>query len=208
MNHPWFNDFPWKDLYSKKVETKFIPRFGDNFDKKYCDMKEQPGEATSERYAMYLKEESFSNAFFNYTFLGQPEETQQPDKKLKIPGKFNTIKNKPSLLRSIQSPFKSDQNKFSMINNHSFLSQRLVGFNKSNISGRHSVLIDKKYINYRNASNISNVDKSYIFPDQLPIIEKKIKELNNSLTSKYLDKNKSKHSFSSKDTLKSSKFVN
>jgi hypothetical protein len=32
--HPWFKDFPWKDLWDKKIQAPFIPPKQDNFDQK------------------------------------------------------------------------------------------------------------------------------------------------------------------------------
>lgn len=31
-NHPWFKDFPWKELYEKSLEAPFVPLDQDNFD--------------------------------------------------------------------------------------------------------------------------------------------------------------------------------
>lgn len=31
-NHPWLRDFPWQDLYERKVRAPFIPPMEDNFD--------------------------------------------------------------------------------------------------------------------------------------------------------------------------------
>jgi hypothetical protein len=33
-NHPWLRDFPWQDLYDKKLTAPFIPTSGENFDLK------------------------------------------------------------------------------------------------------------------------------------------------------------------------------
>jgi hypothetical protein len=33
-NHPWLRDFPWKNLYEKKLTAPFIPALGENFDLK------------------------------------------------------------------------------------------------------------------------------------------------------------------------------
>lgn len=33
-NHPWLADFPWKDLYKKKLRAPFIPPSDDNYDQK------------------------------------------------------------------------------------------------------------------------------------------------------------------------------
>ena len=33
-NHPWLRDFPWQDLYDKRVRAPFVPPMEDNFDQK------------------------------------------------------------------------------------------------------------------------------------------------------------------------------
>ena len=33
-NHPWLRDFPWNDLYERRVRAPFIPPMEDNFDQK------------------------------------------------------------------------------------------------------------------------------------------------------------------------------
>lgn len=33
-NHPWLRDFPWQDLYEKRVRAPFVPPTEDNFDQK------------------------------------------------------------------------------------------------------------------------------------------------------------------------------
>ena len=32
--HPWLRDFPWQDLYERKVRAPFVPPLEDNFDQK------------------------------------------------------------------------------------------------------------------------------------------------------------------------------
>jgi hypothetical protein len=31
-NHPWLRDFPWKELWDRKLKAPFIPPKEDNFD--------------------------------------------------------------------------------------------------------------------------------------------------------------------------------
>jgi serine/threonine protein kinase len=33
-NHPWLRDFPWTDLYNRRLRAPFIPPLEDNFDQK------------------------------------------------------------------------------------------------------------------------------------------------------------------------------
>jgi hypothetical protein len=66
--HPWFKDFPWKDLMDKKIESPFKPKIGDNFDKKYCEAAEKIGLDTRSRYEHYIMEDSYNHIFRNFTY--------------------------------------------------------------------------------------------------------------------------------------------
>lgn len=68
-DHPWLKYYPWKDLYNKKLESPFIPKVGDNFDKKYCESQDKLGTSTLERYQKYIRDENFPNAFLNFTYI-------------------------------------------------------------------------------------------------------------------------------------------
>jgi len=54
-------------LYDKKLDAPFIPKLGDNFDKKYCEGPDKIGETTKGRYEKYIREENFQIAFRNFT---------------------------------------------------------------------------------------------------------------------------------------------
>lgn len=45
-NHPWLKDFPWQDLWDRKIKAPFIPPKEDNFDQKNIneDWKDQEDE--------------------------------------------------------------------------------------------------------------------------------------------------------------------
>jgi hypothetical protein len=45
-NHPWLKDFPWQDLWDRKIKAPFIPPREDNFDQKNIneDWKDQDDE--------------------------------------------------------------------------------------------------------------------------------------------------------------------
>ena len=63
-------DFPWKDLYEKKLAAPFVPDSGDNFDGKYCNNIDKLGENTKEKYEAYLRDEKYLHIFncFNYQY--------------------------------------------------------------------------------------------------------------------------------------------
>lgn len=67
--HPWLKYYPWKELYEKKLEAPFIPKHGDNFDKRYCESADKIGDETRERYEKYSQDENFQIIFKNFTVL-------------------------------------------------------------------------------------------------------------------------------------------
>jgi hypothetical protein len=66
--HPWLKNYPWKDLYAKKIESPFIPKNQENFDKKYCQGPDKIGQETLERYKNFYKNDALVNVFNNYSF--------------------------------------------------------------------------------------------------------------------------------------------
>lgn len=75
--HSWFNKFPWNDLFEKKLEAHFIPKPGDNFDKKYCEAHDKIGNETYERYQSYYKYDNFLEIFKNYTYGYEANHSRQ-----------------------------------------------------------------------------------------------------------------------------------
>ena len=67
--HGWLKMFPWKDLYEKKLDAPFLPKFGDNFDAKYCNAPDKIGNDTKEKYEGYLRDEGFKDIFRGFTYL-------------------------------------------------------------------------------------------------------------------------------------------
>ena len=65
-DHNWLRYYPWKELYSKKIESPFIPKNQDNFDKKYCQGPDKIGSETLERYQDFYKKNALSNVFINF----------------------------------------------------------------------------------------------------------------------------------------------
>lgn len=73
-DHPWLKYYPWKELYEKKLEAPFIPKSGDNFDKRYCESADKIGETTKERYEKYSRDPNFKEAFKNFTIINMNNE--------------------------------------------------------------------------------------------------------------------------------------
>ena len=68
--HPWMSDVNWNDMVKHKTTSPFKPKEGDNnFDKKYCESKEQLSESTIERYKEYVNDEEYASLFNGYTII-------------------------------------------------------------------------------------------------------------------------------------------
>jgi hypothetical protein len=71
--HAWFMNYPWDELYKKELPSPFVPKSGDNFDKRYCEGADKIGNDTYERYQCYYKTENFPDVFRNYTYVNISE---------------------------------------------------------------------------------------------------------------------------------------
>ena len=69
--HIWFKNFPWNDLYNKKLISPFIPPSEDNFDYKYCNNVEKQGLKTKERYAEIIISDDYKSIFNNYLYFNR-----------------------------------------------------------------------------------------------------------------------------------------
>ena len=86
----WFKNFNWDDLLQKKITSPYIPKYGDNFDKKYCEAKENIDKETIERYQIYRNKGSFKNIFQNYTFIREENEEKENNKIIEKSQNHNT----------------------------------------------------------------------------------------------------------------------
>ena len=84
--HAWLKFYPWKELYDKGLESPFVPKSGDNFDVKYCNAPDKIGLDTKEKYDLYLRDESYKEAFKEFTFFsGVTDITEAPKDKFNNP---------------------------------------------------------------------------------------------------------------------------
>ena len=65
--HKWFYKFNWNELYNKRLKSPFVPKMGDNFDKRYCEAKEKINEDTLERYHSFKRRNDYRFLFNGYT---------------------------------------------------------------------------------------------------------------------------------------------
>ena len=151
-DHPWLKYYPWKELYDKKLEAPFIPKIGDNFDKKYCEGPDKIGDTTKERYEKYVREENFQVAFKNFTVFNNNEETNCNSN---ANNKNQSAKNRPKDQKESSSA-SSSTNKRPMHMRSSSVSvpsSALLNHNNINSNYNNAIYINKESINYNNNNN-------------------------------------------------------
>ena len=83
INHPWLKDFNWEELKEKKMKAHYIPKQGDNFDKKYCLQSNKLGTETLERYKEITLEPNYGKIFKKFDCDKVPDELKVPEPKIK-----------------------------------------------------------------------------------------------------------------------------
>ena len=133
-NHPWFRDVKWDELLIKKIKSPYVPKNGDNFDKKFCEATHEFNKDNNikEKYNNIIHQKDYINLFQNYTFLREEE-------KEKI---FNDYFN---------------NNKFSMNKELKKSLSKIIQTNK-----KHPIkLLDNNY-NYNNYFSINDENKNIL----------------------------------------------
>ena len=74
INHPWLEGFDWEELKKKNLEAFFIPKIGDNFDKKFCLKSDKMSTDTIERYKQITMEPNYKFVFKDFDCKIIPEE--------------------------------------------------------------------------------------------------------------------------------------
>ena len=74
INHPWLKGYDWENLKNKKLKAYYIPKEGDNYDKKYCLQSNKIGTDTIERYKQITNEPNYDIIFKNFDCDKIPDE--------------------------------------------------------------------------------------------------------------------------------------
>jgi hypothetical protein len=91
----------------------YVPRNGDNFDKKYCEGIDKVGNDTYERYQIYYKTDNFQEVFKNYTYIDLSDLKEVIEKENKVSASNistptrGILLNKPSTITSTNLNFKT-----------------------------------------------------------------------------------------------------
>ena len=147
--HTWFKNINWEELLNKNMKSPFVPKDGDNFDKRYCEGVEQIDTKTKERYQYYKSKSKFKTLFINYTFV-RDEDKQEYLNSYKENNNMNIFTQKNN--KTINSNFIST------------ISTKTDIVNKSS-NNKYNNIIEKSYKNNieqplnknRNSNSMTNI---------------------------------------------------
>ena len=160
IGHPWFNGFDWDNVSKKKLKAPYVPKLGDNFDKKYCLQSNKIGTDTMERYKKIMLEDNYNLVFMQFNCNRIPEELKGYSNK-KINENIHGINN------NITSNLSTTISR----NNKNEIKQNNV------IENGHNKLVNNNMISNKISKN-KNIDDSKDFDKE---IFKQIVTLNKSL---------------------------
>ena len=160
IGHPWFNEFDWDNASKKKLKAPYVPKLGDNFDKKYCLQSNKIGTDTMERYKKIMLEDNYNLVFMQFNCNRIPEELKGYSNK-KINENIHGINN------NITSNLSTTISR----NNKNEIKQNNV------IVNGHNKLVNNNMISNKISKN-KNIDDSKDFDKE---IFKQIVTLNKSL---------------------------
>ena len=76
-NHFWLKDVQWKDVYLKCVKSEFVPKEGDNFDSRYCNVIEKVDAKTKERYSCIIADKNYGMVFKEFLYFARDDKSTQ-----------------------------------------------------------------------------------------------------------------------------------
>ena len=161
IEHPWFDKFDWENVRKKIPNAPYIPKPGDNFDRRYCLAKEKIGNETLERYKKIISSEDYENKFVNFNSKIIPEELIGKKNKSKINdnGNNNSNLSTSSLSRNKNDMKSAHKNtNISMNNQYSVLSFDKNTENKNEINNNNNKY--HKINNYKNNSVLNKFNNN------------------------------------------------
>ena len=119
--HTWFKNINWEELLNKKMKSPFVPKDGDNFDKRYCEGVEHVDTQTKERYQYYKSKSKFKTLFLNYTFIREEDKQEFDDNinnnNINRNNNSNSMNNLNNLNNLSNSRSTTNIHSFSVLNN-------------------------------------------------------------------------------------------
>lgn len=172
--HIWLKDFPWKDLYDKKLTAPYIPKQKDNFDPKYCNANEKISENTKIRYEIHLRDEITKQSFKNFEFFPGDVKSDFINPHLKLCNKgedrvlMEIIPNSSTVINSANIsnlPIANLMKKYKQVNGMNneicYIKKKLNLKPSTDQVSKSTFLIEDSLINNRITTNITNINNNY-----------------------------------------------
>ena len=154
INHPWLEGFEWEELKSKRMKAYYIPKEGDNFDKKYCLQNNKMGTTTIERYKEITLEPNYNKIFRKFDCDKVPDELKFIEPKIKY---GETTNNGNNICNSSNNSTASisRNNKIKVYNNNNNVKAANNNFmvNNQRNNSMGNTLINRNQIIHENNNN-------------------------------------------------------
>ena len=218
-NMKWFKDVKWKDIEDMKMIPSFLPKLGDNFDKKFVEGNDNNNKniLSLDKYKNILNNKNNEKLFEGYTCINisfaSLENINDNQKNIMNKSKFKKVKflkynNNKSKMKIINNDIIKNKN---LDNNNNIFKNSKINFNftlKKN-SSSSNILTKYNYKNYlfynkknsklyKSINNDTNIlKKSYFDLDKnkLPLINLYKRKRNNSLNYNKNSSDKLKNDF-------------
>ena len=185
-NHIWFKNIDWNALLLKRIRSPFIPKDGDNFDKKFCEASDNFGDIdgeTKDKYYLFMKRKEFRNLFWNYTYIREEEKQKVMKSYFRDNNNDNQFNN--SYVKVIKEnknhPININNNNFQIINDEN--NKNMLNINKINFNINPEININQS----RSTKNIFSPKNGQVFQKKRAlknsiIIDKSpINDINNNI---------------------------
>ena len=162
INHPWLQGFDWEALKEKNLRAYYIPKEGDNFDKKYCLQSNKLGTETVERYKEITMEPNYNAIFKKFDCEKVPEELKFIETKIKFGETTNNINNNICNSSNNSTASISRNNKISVNNDNKKAVNNNYILSKQRNKSMENIFMNKNQnspndIN-NNKNNINNIE--------------------------------------------------
>ena len=158
INHPWLKGFDWEALKEKNLRAYYIPKEGDNFDKKYCLQSNKLGTETMERYKEITMEPNYNIIFKKFDCDRVPEELKFIETKIKFGETTNNINNNICNSSNNSTASISRNNKININNENKKAINNNYILSKQRNKSMENIFMNKNY----NSPNDINNNRNYV----------------------------------------------
>ena len=180
INHPWLSGFDWEGLKEKNLRAYYIPKEGDNFDKKYCLQNNKLGTETQERYKEITLDPNYNAIFKKFDCDKIPDELKFIDPKTKFGETTNNINNNICNSSNNSTASISRNNKISVYNENKKAANNNNNYilSKQRNKSMENIFMNKNQVKVNENINKNNIDNNKELIKQSSVINIKEKEKN------------------------------